>query len=72
MLAHSAPQAGLAEMKSGGGGMGVSKHRKSGRSPKSPKLRNHMKREAERNEKKAKSQKLRFSSVREALERIRK
>ena len=54
-------------MQSGKRGMGVSKHRKSGSSPKSPKFRNQMKREAEQNVRKAKSQKLRFSTVAEAL-----
>ena len=37
-------------MKTGSRGMGMAKHGKSGRPPKSPKLRHAIKREAEKNE----------------------
>jgi hypothetical protein len=47
------------------GGMGMKKHGKSGRCPKSPKLRHAMKREAERHEIKAKRSTCVHSSVSE-------
>lgn len=48
-------------------GLGISKHRKSGKSPKSPKLRHAMKREAEKEETKRKTQELPYKSVKDAL-----
>lgn len=54
-------------MKTGRGGMGTSKHRKSGKAPKSPKHRHRAKLEAERNERKAKPSTCKASTVAEAL-----
>lgn len=54
-------------LQSGHAGMGMSKHRKSGISPKSPKTRFLMKLEAEKNEKKRPPSTCIYSSVREAL-----
>lgn len=45
------------------GGMGISKHRKSGKAPKSPKLRHKMKMEAEKLEKKARKSDLKSQIV---------
>ena len=54
-------------MKDNTGGMGMKKHARSGRCPKSPKMRDAMKREAEKDERKAKPSTCKFSSVSEAL-----
>lgn len=45
--------------------LSLSKHRKMGKVPKSPKLRHRMKMEAERNEKKAPKPSCAFGSIRE-------
>lgn len=50
-------------MTSGTGGMGMGKHRTSGKSPKSPKLRHALKRQAEMNEIKAKPTNCVFTNV---------
>jgi hypothetical protein len=54
-------------MKDDSGGMGMKKHGRSGRAPKSPKLRHAMKCEAEKDERKAKPSNCKFSSVSEAI-----
>lgn len=59
-------------MKNGSAGMGMKKHAQSGRSGKGPKFRAHMKREAERNEIKARGIKNPVSSVNELFHGKRK
>ncbi len=51
----------------GNDGMGMKKHGRSGYCTKSPKMRHAMKREAEKNEKKAKPSTCKYLTVTEAL-----
>ena len=51
----------------GNDGMGMKKHGRSGYAPKSPKLKHALKREAEKDERKAKPSTCKYESVSDAL-----